>query len=307
MHSSGRIAVVGASGQVARALVRAAGWRGVDLVAAGRPEADISDPVSLMAFLLKAQPRLVVNAAAYTAVDLAESEPTLARCINAEGAGSLARICALLDIPLVHISTDYVFDGSKTAPYVECDRAAPANAYGESKWAGEEAVRAAHERHVILRTAWVYGPDGTNFVKTMLTLGAVRDELRVVDDTIGSPTSARDIADAILDIAEHLRRAPKSNVWGTYHITAGGSTTWHGFANEIFRHARASGARTPRLVAIPSSAYPTPARRPAHSVLANTKIAAAFGIRLPNWRISLGRDLIPIIEVGRRLARGAAA
>lgn len=307
MGSAGSIAVVGASGQVARALQRAGGWRGVKVVASGRPETDIADPVSVMALLLRARPRLVINAAAYTAVDKAESEPDLACRINAEGPCQLARICALNDIPLIHLSSDYVFDGAKPAPYVETDAPAPLGVYGASKLAGEDAVRSEHARHIILRTAWVYGPDGSNFVKTMLRLGAEREELRVVDEQVGAPTSARDIAEAILDIAGRLEAFPSPHLWGTYHLTATGSTTWHGFAAEIFRHAAATGMRTPRLVAIPASAYPAPARRPAHSVLSSTKISAAFGIRLPHWRTSLQRDLLAIVEVMRRSSRVEAA
>jgi dTDP-4-dehydrorhamnose reductase len=307
MGSQGSIAVVGASGQVARALQRAGSWRGVKVVASGRPETDITDPVSLMAQLLRTRPRLVVNAAAYTAVDKAESEPELACRINAEGPCQLARICALNDIPLIHLSTDYVFDGAKSAPYVESDAPAPLGVYGASKLAGEDAIRTEHARHVILRTAWVYGPDGSNFVKTMLRLGAEREELRVVDEQVGAPTSARDVAEAILDIAERLEAFSPPHAWGTYHLTAAGSTTWHGFAAEIFRAAAAAGMRTPRLVAIPASAYPAPARRPTHSVLSNTKIAVAFGIRLPSWRKSLQRDLPAIVETVRRSSRVEAA
>lgn len=307
MGSQGSIAVVGASGQIARALQRAGSWRGLTVFAGGRPETDITDPVSVMALLLRARPRLVVNAAAYTAVDKAEGEPDLASRINAEGACQLARICALSDIPLVHLSTDYVFDGAKPAPYLETDPPAPLGVYAASKLAGEEAIRTEHARHVILRTSWVYGPDGSNFAKTMLRLAAERDVVKVVDEQVGAPTSARDIAEAILDIAEQLEAFPSPHLWGTYHLTASGSTTWHGFAAEIFRHAAALGMQTPRLVAIPTRAYPTPAKRPTHSVLSNAKIAAAFGIRLPHWRVSLARDVVAIVEAVRHSSRVEAA
>jgi len=307
MTGAGTIAVVGASGQVAKALARAARCTGVDLVAGGRAEVDLCEPVGLMGFLLKTRPRLVVNAAAYTAVDKAESEPELAHRVNAEGAGHLARICALQDLPLVHLSTDYVFDGANTAPYVETDLPAPLNAYGSSKLAGEQAVRSALQRHVIIRTAWLYGPDGTNFVKTMLRLGSQRDELRVIDDQIGQPTSAHDLATAILTIAERLVEPAANDIWGTYHLTGSGSTTWHGFAAETFRLAKAFGAQTPHLVAIPTSKFPLPARRPLHSVLATGKLAKRFGIRLPHWRESLGREFATIIAATNCVAHGEAA
>lgn len=289
-----RIAVVGRSGQVAHALACAADARRVPLSARGRPELDLSSIDSVAGFFRDAQPTLVVNAAAYTAVDKAESEPEAAFAANAGAPALLATLCNHFKLPLIHYSTDYVFDGLKRTPYTEDDAIDPLGVYGASKAAGEAAVRATCPAHIILRTAWVYAPAGANFVRTMLRLGGDRDVLRVVDDQRGAPTSAIDIANATLDIAERIASGGET-AWGTYHLTASGETTWHGFAAEIFKLAAAGGLKTPRLEAITTAEYPTPARRPAYSVLGTAKIRDLFGIRLPEWQASLARDFDEIL------------
>lgn len=285
------IAILGNSGQVARALVRETAARGLRAMAGGRPRVDIADYHSLATFLYEAQPRIVVNAAAYTAVDKAESEPGEAFRINAEAPARLAALCAAARVPLIHISTDYVFDGQQTQPYVESDTRRPLGVYGASKAAGEDAVRAGCGQHIILRTSWVYSGEGHNFLRTMLRLGAERESLSVVDDQYGAPTSADDLASAILTIVAAIAQAGPDAPWGTYHLTGAGETTWHGFATEIFRLTAASGAKTPRLLPIPTREYPTPALRPASSRLDNGKIARSFGITLPSWQQSLAETL----------------
>lgn len=281
-----RIAVIGRNGQIAQSLRSLGRARGRYVFCAGRPDLDLAAPDTIASFLERVSPDLVVNAAAYTAVDKAESEPDAAFRVNADGAAHVAVACSRLHVPLVHVSTDFVFDGRKRTPYVETDGVAPLSVYGASKAAGEKAVRAACGRHVILRTSWVYAPFGTNFVRTMLRLGSERAELGVVADQHGTPTDARDIARAILDIAPRLQAAT-TDVWGTYHLTGSYETTWHRFAEEIFRQAAARGAKVPRLKAISTAEYPTAARRPAYSVLDNAKFIATFGFALPDWRASL--------------------
>lgn len=281
------IAIIGRSGQVAQALARGAAGRSFHVVCAGRPEADLADARSLGAFLNAAKPDLIVNAAAYTAVDKAETERDLAFTINAHGPAVLAKLVAEAGIPLVHISTDYVFDGTSRRPYREDDPIAPLGVYGASKAAGEAAVREVLPRHIILRTSWVFGADGTNFLKTMLRLGQTRDEIGVVADQHGGPTFAGDLADAILDLVPRLVAGGADVPWGTYHVTNAGETTWHGFAAEIFALAAREGLKTPRLEAIATADYPTPARRPAYSVLDCGKIERTFGLRRRHWREGL--------------------
>ncbi len=297
-----KISIAGKSGQVAQALTRAAKTRGIDLVARGRPDLDVTSLESVADYLRDQSPTLVVNAAAYTAVDKAERELDQVRTANAVGPGLLAMLCDEHRIPLIHLSTDYVFDGTKRSPYVETDPITPLGKYGTSKAAGEAAIRKLLPEHVILRTSWVYSPGGANFVRTMLRLAAQRDVVRVVSDQVGSPTSADNLAGAILDIAEQIHSSPDHGKWGTYHLTGQGETTWHGFAEELFRLAAARGIKTPQLDAIPTSAYPTPARRPAYSVLDNTKIEAAFGIRLRPWQESLAHCLDELILQTQGLA-----
>lgn len=275
------ILLFGAGGQLGRELVRASAARSVPLVALSHTDADIADQAAVRSTIGRHAPSLVVNAAAYTKVDAAESESDAARRGNELGPAALAAACAAADVPLVHISTDYVFDGSKQGAYVEDDPIAPINAYGQSKAAGERAVRETARKHVILRTSWVYGEFGQNFLKTMLRLVATRDELHVVADQHGCPTSTADLAAAILAIAPRL--AANENVWGTYHCAGTGATTWHGFASRIVAAQAPITGRAPRVVPIPTRDFPTPARRPSNSVLDCAKFARAFGFTGRPW------------------------
>lgn len=295
MSNHPRIAVIGASGQLATALLVRAAARGVEAAARGRPHLDVASDASVGLFLDAFGADVVVNAAAYTAVDKAEGERAAAFAVNAEGSASIASACASRQLPLVHVSTDYVFDGAKRAPYVETDPIAPLGIYGASKAEGERLIRAALARHVILRTSWVYGARGSNFLRTMLRLAGERDEVRVVADQHGSPTLADDLADAILDIAPRLAdTAAADQVWGTYHLTGSGATTWHDFAAAIFAQANSHGIRVPRLVPITTAEYPTPALRPAYSILDNTKARDVLAVALPDWRDGVRRTLAEI-------------
>jgi dTDP-4-dehydrorhamnose reductase len=280
---NGTILVIGRSGQVARALAQYPG-----VVTAGRPDADLANPETLAVALARHAPAAVVNAGAYTAVDAAEAERDEVFAINAAGAGHLARACARADVPLIHISTDYVFDGRATRPWREDDPVSPLSAYGASKAEGEREVRAAGGRHVILRTSWLYSETGRNFLTTMLRLGRERPELAIVDDQIGAPTYAADVAAAIARIIETAETG-RDDIWGTYHFASAGSTTWFGFAAEIFAQAQALGRPVPKLKPITTAEYPTPARRPAYSVLDTARITRVFGIAPPDWREALAR------------------
>ena len=266
-------------GQLGQNLVRASAAQQVPLTALDRAQADISDPAAVSAAIARHRPALVVNAAAYTKVDLAESESEAAFRVNAGGAAIIGAACA--GIPLIHISTDYVFDGAKSGPYLEDDPVAPVNVYGQSKAAGEQAVRETTPRHVIIRSSWIFGEFGQNFLKTMLRLAATRDELRVVADQHGSPTSTRDLAAAILTIAPRLTAG--EDVWGTYHFTATGTTTFHGFASRIVAAQAPLTGRNPRVTAITTAQFPTPARRPANSRLDCGRFERIFGFRGRSW------------------------
>jgi len=294
--SSAPIAVIGASGQVASALVRRAKANSQPLIARGHPAVDLTDTATVGSFIDKISPSLVINAAAYTAVDKAESEPEAAFQLNAEGPGKLAVICDDLGLPLIHISTDYVFDGLANSPYLEDATLQPMSTYGASKAAGEKAVADACPHHIILRTAWIYGLEGNNFVKTMLRLGAERDELGIVTDQRGSPTFADDIADALLTIATKIS-AGENNRFGTYHYTNAGATTWHEFAETIFQHAKSAGLKTPSILnAITTADYPTPSRRPPCSVLDCSKIERDFKVARPTWQDALSRAMPGILK-----------
>ncbi|MCD9098579.1 dTDP-4-dehydrorhamnose reductase [Luteimonas fraxinea] len=286
--------VFGANGQVGQELLRALAPLG-NLLASTRtgllPDgstcltADFSDPESVVALLDATRPTRVINAAAYTAVDKAESEAAAAHAANAAAPGAIAHWCAAHAVPLVHYSTDYVFDGSGTRPYRPDDATAPLGVYGASKLAGEEAIRATGGRHLIFRTAWVYAAHGQNFLRTMLRVGAERDVLRVVADQIGTPTPAALIADVTARVLGDDNAAS-----GTWHLTAAGETSWHGFAQAIFDGAVERGliARAPTVEAITTADYPTPARRPAYSRLDTGTLEDDFGITLPDWRTALG-------------------
>jgi dTDP-4-dehydrorhamnose reductase len=279
------VLVTGGSGQLATALAKAAPGT-VRVV--GRPAFDFDKAGTVDALFDAGVPELVINAAAWTAVDLAEKQPDAARRANTDGPGRLAQMCQRHAVKLIHISTDYVFDGSKGAPYVESDPTNPTGVYGATKLAGERAVRATLPDAVILRTSWVYAEQGRNFVRTMLDLARTRDRLRVVADQHGCPTNADDLAQAVLKVAEAMRQ-PDARYGGIYHAAGSGETTWHEFACAIFAAARPLGWNAPPVEPIGTADYPTPARRPADSRLDCGKLAATFGVRLPNWRPSLDR------------------
>lgn len=280
-----RILLTGKNGQVGWELRRTLATLG-EIEAFGSAELDLADGAALREAVRRIRPDIIVNAAAYTAVDKAESEAAQAHAVNATAPGILAEEAATLGALLVHYSTDYVFDGTQDAPYAEDDTPAPLGVYGASKLAGEEAIRAAGCRHLIFRTSWVYGGRGKNFLLTMLRLAAEREELRVVDDQFGAPTWSRAIAEASAQVLAALRSHPAPEIlWGTYHLSCAGRTTWHGFTRAILDTAALP--RKPRLEAIPTSAYPLPAKRPANSVLSNAKLGQAFGIALPDWNEAL--------------------
>jgi dTDP-4-dehydrorhamnose reductase len=279
-----RILITGKNGQVGTELSRLYQSRG-DVILTGREECDLSNEESIKDTVGRVKPTVIINAGAYTAVDQAEKEPGLCFAINAHAPRVLAQEAARLGALLIHYSTDYVFNGEKAQPYVESDPIHPVNVYGESKAAGEAAIAEATTRYLVLRTSWVYGAHGKNFLRTMLRLGAERPELRVVDDQLGAPTSAAAIASATARLVDQsLSSAP-----GIYHMTAGGSTSWCGFARAIFDAGVLSAQ--PRVQPISSADYPTPARRPANSVLSNDKFADAFGFRLPTWQQQLNEVL----------------
>lgn len=289
---------IGKSGQVARALNERAEALGVACLCKGRPETDILDTPSLLRALDTTQPKFVINGAAYTAVDAAERDQDKAYAINAVGARVLAELCAARDLPLLHLSTDYVFDGSGQRPYREDDAVAPINAYGASKLAGDVEVRDAHRQHVILRTSWVYSPFGANFVKTMLRLAKQSGQATVVDDQFGCPTNALDIADTILSIARQCTNAPDNKLYGTYHYSAGGVCSWADVAAVIFEtYEQRTGCKI-TLKRIPSSDYPTPAKRPLNSRLDTAKIEQVFGVRPQDWIESVQTIANRLIDEG---------
>lgn len=269
------ILVFGKSGQLAQDL-----QRGADVLALGRSEADLVVPGTAQAAITRHGPSAVINAAAYTAVDKAEEDAAAADQINASAPGEMARACADLGIPFLHVSTDYVFDGSGQAPWREDDPVAPLGVYGRSKLAGEEAVRAAGGNHVILRTSWVFSSHGANFVKTMLRLSETRDALSVVSDQIGGPTPAADIAATLLEMAQQMQAGASG---GTYHYGGQPAVSWADFARAIFAQA----GRNVTVTDIPSCDYPTPAQRPLNSRLDCAKLTAEFGIKPPEWEAGL--------------------
>ena len=276
--------IVGGSGQVGREMAALAAPGG-ELVLPPRSVLDLTDRASVAAALAPGGFTAVVNLAAWTAVDKAETAVADAIAANALGPAILAEETARTGIPLVHVSTDYVFDGRKTAPYVEDDPVAPLGVYGLSKLLGESAVRTVNPVHLVVRTAWVFGRHGANFVKTMLRLGAERPVVKVVDDQVGTPTAAADLAAALLAMATRL--ATDQSVAGTYHFANSGETSWCGFAREVFRLSGASGAKVPELVPITTAEYPTPARRPANSRLSTAKATETFGISPRPWQEAL--------------------
>lgn len=289
--------VTGREGQLARAIreaLPAAGW---NVEAIGRPEVDLERPDTAADAIRRARPAVVVSAAAYTAVDRAEDEPERAAAVNALAPGVIAAAAAEVGAPVIHFSTDYVFDGSMRSPYSEADATRPLGIYGATKLAGEAAVAAANPRHVILRTAWVASPTGNNFVRTMLRLAAERPMLRVVADQRGAPTFAADLASAVHTVADRLVATPPPGPehYGIFHIASAGETSWHGFAEAILEGAaRRGGPRVP-VEAITTAEFPTRARRPAYSKLSGDRIASVYGLRMPHWRDGLERCLDAII------------
>lgn len=289
------ILITGGSGQLAQALAAEAQARGLAFFLAGRPEFDFDRPETLDAAFARAAPALVVNAAAYTAVDAAEDDRDAAFRANCRGPARLAVLCAETRIPLIHVSTDYVFDGTKGAPYTETDLPNPTGVYGASKRAGEEAVLASEARAIVLRTAWVYAAGGKNFVRTMLNAARAGRELRVVADQRGAPTAAEALAPVILDLAARI--APWRPEWrGIYHAAGSGEATWHEFATAILTEAARFGLTPPPIGAIPTAEWPTRARRPADSRLDCGKLAASFGLTLPPWRESLARVIAALYQ-----------
>lgn len=284
-----RILVTGQGGQLATGLAEALPARDFTALLVGQPEFDFIDPAGVARAFAAARPEAVVNCAAWTAVDAAEDQEPAAFLANAQGPAQLAGLCAAAEIPLIQVSTDYVFDGAKGAPYVETDPPAPVSAYGRTKLAGEWAALAGNPRTLVLRTAWVHAPVGRNFVETMLRLGAEREELRVVADQRGAPTAAPDLADAIAGILAVIRDSGWQPAHrGVFHAVNAGETTWHGFAEAIFATA---GGKQPRVAPIATSDYPTKAHRPADSRLSTRKLAEVFGVTLPSWEEGLKRVL----------------
>lgn len=290
------LVIGGTGGQVARELAALDDPQfGFDV--RGRPGVDLASPATLSSAIADAQPDIVINCGAYTAVDQAEEEPDLARAINAEGPAALAAACAAANTPLIHLSTDYVFNGAKTSPYIESDPTAPQSVYGATKLDGETAVAASGARHVILRVSWVHAPEGKNFVRTMLRLAGSRDRLGVVADQIGRPTYAPHLAVALRDVAARLvldSNAPT----GVFHLSGSGEPcSWRQFAETIFAASIVRGGPSAAADPIPTSAYPTPAKRPANSVLDCTRIAKAYGLVLPDWKQGV-EECVEAIRVG---------
>ena len=284
------ILVTGGAGQVATALRQEGAVHVV-----GRPQFDFDRPDSIAETVRAAQPSLIVNAAAWTAVDAAEADPEGASRANRDGPATLAALCADAGIPLIHIGTDYVFDGNKGAPYVETDATNPTGVYGMTKLEGEQAVLAACPQAMVLRTSWVYSAAGKNFVRTMLGAAQKTDTLRVVADQRGCPTAARDIASAILAIAARVAEGWRAEYAGVFHMAGQGETTWHGLATAVFEDAARHGRPMPTVHGIATADWPTPARRPPDSRLDCTKLDRVFGLRLPPWRDSVARTVEEVL------------
>jgi len=286
-----KLLIIGTNGQLGWELGRRGQQQGFDTVSVDLPEFNITDQSQVARQVEKSNPDIVINGSAYTAVDKAESESDLAFAVNAQGPLYLAEACAVQGIPIIHISTDYVFSGDKPGPYLGTDPVSPMGVYGRSKVAGEEAVRNAVEEHIIIRTAWLYGLNGHNFVKTMLRLGKEQKTIRVVADQYGCPTYAADLADAILIIAGQIGNGSQDK-WGTYHYCGRGRTSWYGFAEAIFNISKTiTPFKVEHVESISTDAYPTPARRPINSVLDCSRIQKKFGIRLRPWKESLAEML----------------
>ncbi len=278
--------MTGLTGQVVSSLIAQAP-KNVEIIALGRPQLELERREAVFDTLKAAGCDAIINAAAYTAVDKAESEPELAMRINGEGASYVAESAAALNLPLLHLSTDYVFSGLLNRPYGEEDPTCPTGAYGRSKLEGEKRVAAIHSNHVILRTAWVYSPYGSNFVKTMLRLGETRDAVGVVSDQIGNPTSAVDIADALFLISRRVIEDNASELRGIFHMVGQGEASWADFATRIFDAASRHGLGETKVKPITTADYPTPAKRPPNSRLDTGKLKSLYGVSLPHWRGSV--------------------
>lgn len=289
-----KILIFGRIGQLGTELARRPWAPGTELVFLDRDEVDIGNPAAVTGAIAANPCDLVINAAAYTAVDKAEAEPEAAFAVNRDGPRAMAEVCRARGMPLLHVSTDYVFDGSKPGWYSEADAIAPLGVYGHSKAEGEQAVRDILPDHVILRTAWVYAAHGHNFVKTMLRLAAERPELRVVADQHGCPTAAADLAMALHRLADRYA-AERSLAWGTYHFTGQGETTWHGFAQAIIDLAAPVTGKRPLVYAITTAEYPTPARRPVNSRLDCRRMTEVFGITARPWPEALAEVVAELL------------
>lgn len=287
------ILVTGRDGQVAQSLAERGAQR--DLTFVARPEFDLADPDSIDRVIAQVKPSLVISAAAYTAVDQSEDEPELAMAINGDAPGHIGRAAAEIGAPVIHLSTDYVFDGSGTRAWREDDPTGPIGVYGKTKLAGEQALAASGANYAILRTAWVYSPFGNNFVKTMLRLAESRDALNVVNDQHGNPTSALDIADALLAVVDRWQADPGHGAGAIYHFGGTGTTTWADFARAIFAQSEKLGGPTCKVTGIPASDYPTKAARPANSRLDCDRFEATFGHRAPRWEDSLEETLARLL------------
>jgi dTDP-4-dehydrorhamnose reductase len=296
-----KVLVTGTNGQLARSLVeRASSRRHLELVALGRPSLDLAKKGSAASAIEGTRPDIVINAAAYTAVDQAEDEPQLALRINAEAAGELAAAAASIGAPIIQVSTDYVFDGRSKEPYREDSPTHPLGVYGATKLAGEDRVRAANPRHAIIRTAWVYSPFSKNFVRTIIEAARARDVLTVVDDQVGSPTSALDLAEGLIRIVETWKESPQLGLGETFHLAGSGVASWFGVAEFIMSECHKHRLDTAKVLPIGTADWPTKALRPINSVLDSRKFEGAFGFAMPAWRESMS-------AVVDRLADEAAA
>ncbi|MDE2319446.1 MAG: dTDP-4-dehydrorhamnose reductase [Rhodospirillales bacterium] len=295
------ILVTGASGQLGDALSRRLAARGEAFTAVRRPGFDFETPDTISACFETTKPCLVINAAAYTAVDKAETDQEAAKAGNHTGPLALAKLCEAADIPFIHVSTDYVFNGDKGAPYLESDPTSPTGVYGTTKRDGEEAILATGAKAVILRTAWVYSAHGKNFARTMINAGRKMPVLRVVADQRGTPTAAGDLADAILAIADKFSTTGwQPEYRGVFHATGGGETTWHGFATAIFEEAAKHGYTAPDVQPIATADWPTPTRRPPDSRLDGGKLARVFGVALPFWRETLPGVVTDLLKLDQQ-------
>lgn len=296
-----KILVTGKNGQVGFELMKTLAPLG-RVVGVDVKECDLSQSAAIEALLDKVSPDIIVNPAAYTAVDKAESEPTIAHAVNAQAPKILARYAARHNIPIIHFSTDYVFDGNKEGAYLEDDAANPASVYGKTKWLGEEAVRKMAAKHVIIRTSWVFGSHGVNFLKTMLKLAQERDKLSIVSDQVGAPTSAGLLAEATAQIIKELLEPGAYKKYGTYHVVAKGETSWYGYAKLVVEKANALGLSTKisadQIKPIKTSEYPVPAPRPANSRLDTTKVRSVFSVRLPTWQSEVEKVVKILLKEG---------